>query len=270
MTPADLFRSLHVRGSPFVLANAWDAGSARILAALGAKAIATSSAAHAFTLGLPDGGHVTRDVAVAHGRDLVEATGLPVSGDFEHGYGPTPEDCVATVQAAAAAGLAGVSIEDTDLPGTAPYPFDAAVARIAAAAEAARESGIVLTARADGLMLKTYDLDEAIRRLQAFEAAGADCLYAPLPARIEDVATICDAVDAPVNVLAAGRFARVPLAEWARMGVARVSLGSALARVTHAALLENARKVLDGTFAGLTAGAAGGEVDRLLREGAAR
>lgn len=269
--PGPAFRALHRPGAPFILANAWDAGSARVLAALGAEAIATSSAALAFTLGRPDGGTVSRDEALAHAEALVAATPLPVSGDFENGFGEAPETCAETVRLAQEAGLAGLSIEDTALPGEGPYPFELALERIRAAVAAARAlpRDIVLVARADGLMLGTYDLAEAIRRLQAFAEAGADCLYAPLPPRPEDIATICKAVGKPVNALAAGPHARLSRADFAAMGVARISLGSALARVTHRALVEAAATLLGkGDFTPLTAAASGTEVDALLSRGA--
>ncbi len=265
--PGKTFRALHVRGAPFILANVWDAGSARVLAALGAQALATSSAAHAFTLGRPDGGTITRDEALAHAQDIVAATPLPVQGDFENGFGDAPEDCATTVRLAAEAGLAGICIEDTALPADSPYDRALAVERIRAAASAARAlpRDFVLTARADGLMLGTYDPDEAIARLQAFEAAGADCLYAPLPASMDDLARIVAAVSAPVNVLAAGPYARHSLADYAALGVARISLGSALARLTHRVVIDAARTMLgQGSFDPLTRGIPGAEVDALL------
>jgi len=229
------FRELHVPGTPFILANAWDIGSARMLAAMGAKALATSSAAHAFTLGVPDMGQVPRDVALAHASDLVAATPLPVSGDLENGYGHDPASVAETVTLAAKAGLTGCCIEDTMLPSDSPYDFAQAVERIEAGAAAAKaaDGDFVLTARADGVMLGHYDLDEAIRRLKAFEEAGADVLYAPMPADMDALHSICRALEKPVNALCAGRFTQYRLADFARIGVARISLGSALARATH-------------------------------------
>ncbi|MEL6679282.1 MAG: isocitrate lyase/phosphoenolpyruvate mutase family protein, partial [Pseudomonadota bacterium] len=158
------FRALHRRGAPFVLANAWDLGSAQVLAALGAEAIGTSSAAQAFTLGRPDGGHLSREDVLDHALALQGATGLPVSADCEDGFGPSPADCAETVAVAAARGLAGLSIEDIGFPEARPYPFDQAVARIAAAVETARAApdDIVLVARADGVMTGQYDLEEGI------------------------------------------------------------------------------------------------------------
>ena len=180
--PGAALRALHRPGEPFVLMNAWDAGSARLLAALGAQAIGTTSAGFAFTLGLPDGARISRDQAIAHAAAIAEATPLPVSADLENGYGETPEAVAETIRLAAAAGLAGASIEDTDLPGDGAYWFDLAIDRVRAAAAAARAlpRDFVLVARADGLMTGAYDLGEAERRLEAYAEAGADCVYAPM------------------------------------------------------------------------------------------
>ena len=262
------FRALHRPGDPFVLANAWDEGSARVLKALGARAIGTSSAAHAFTLGRPDGGHVARDEALAHAERLVAATGLPVSGDFENGFGEAPETVAETVRLSAEAGLAGISVEDTALPGQAAYPFDLAVERIRAAAAAARGLGrdFVLVARADGVMTGAYDLDEALRRIRAFDAAGADCLYVPVPGTAADLARVVAATDKPVNALAVGPLAGITREGFAALGVARVSLGAALARATHRVLVDLGRAILeDGDFSGLGRTIPGTEIDRLLR-----
>lgn len=269
--PGPAFRALHRPGNPFILANAWNAGSARMLAALGAEAIATSSSAYAFTLGRPDGGTVSRDEALAHAADLVAATPLPVSGDFENGFGETPETCAETVRLAAEAGLAGLSIEDTALPSDDPYPFELAVERIRAAAAAARalDRDIVLVARADGCLTGRYGIDEALRRLRAFDEAGADCLYAPLPPDPQDIARICAATAKPVNALAAGPHAKLSRADFAAMGVARISLGSALARVTHRAIEDAAAAMFGaGDFTPLTRGASGAHIDTLLARGA--
>lgn len=268
-SPGARLRALHRPGDPFVLANAWDAGSARMLAALGAEAIGTSSAAHAFTLGRPDGG-IDRDEALAHARMLVEATPLPVSGDFENGFGREPEVVAETVRLAADVGLAGLSIEDTDLPGNDAYGFDLAVDRIRAAVEAARslDDDFVLVARADGVMRRSYDLDEGLRRLVAFEEAGADALYLPMPADMDAIRRICSTVSKPVNALVAGPFTAVSRREFAEAGVARISLGSSLARITHRAIADAARAMLvDGDFSPLGLSIGGGEVDRLLQEG---
>lgn len=272
--PGPAFRALHRPGDPFVLANAWDIGSARLLAALGAQAIGSTSAGFAFTRGLPDGARITRDEALAHAQDLVAATPLPVSADLENGYADDPEGVAETVRLAFEAGLAGLSIEDTALPGADPYPFDLAVERVRAAASAARAlpRDLVLVARADGVMTGAYDLAEGIRRLRAFEAAGADCLYIPRPASMEDVRAICRSVARPVNALAAGPFAGVTRAEFAQAGVARISLGGALARVGQRAVVEAAQAMFgEGSFAGLAKAAEGGGeagINALLARGA--
>ncbi|PWE33126.1 isocitrate lyase/phosphoenolpyruvate mutase family protein [Maritimibacter sp. 55A14] len=268
--PGAAFRALHRPGDPFILANAWDAGSARMLAALGAEAIATSSAAHAFTLGRPDMGHVSRDEALAHAEALVAATPLPVSGDFENGFAHDPDAVADTVRLACEAGLAGISIEDTDLPAETPYARGLAVERIRAAAAAARAlpRDFVLVARADGIMNGQYDIDEALARLAAFDAAGADCLYAPLPASMEDQARICAATSKPVNALAAGPYTGVSRARFAAAGVARISLGSALARATHRVIRDAAQAMFaSGDFSPLGVSVSGDEIDALLEAG---
>jgi len=269
--PGPAFRALHVPGSPFVLANAWDAGSARVLAALGAQAIGTSSAAHAFTLGLPDGARITRDDALQHASDLVAATRLPVSADLENGYGDDPEQVAETVRLACDAGVAGLSIEDIVLPDSSAYAFELAVERIRAAMAAARAlpRDLFVVARADGVMTGAYDVDEGLRRLQAFEAAGADGLFLPLPPGMDDLKRICSSVSRPVNALAAGRFTQASVQEFAAAGVARVSLGSALARATHRTIVDAARALIDeGDFTALGRGISGNEIDELLVRGA--
>lgn len=262
------FRDLHKPGEPFILANAWDIGSAKMLAALGAPAIATSSAAHAFTLGRPDGGHVTRDETLAHAEDLVASVNVPVSGDFENGFGHDPETMAETVRLSSEIGLAGISIEDAALPDDRAYPFEQAVERIRAAAAAARAlpRDFILVARADGIMNGHYDIDEAIRRLRAFDEAGADCLYAPLPKTVDDLKRVIAATEKPVNVLVAGPvYSAIPKSDYAAMGAARLSLGSALARVTHRAINDAACAMFgDGDFSPLSNAMAGGDVDRLL------
>lgn len=268
--PGRTFRELHRPGEPFILANAWDAGSAKMLAALGAAAIGTSSAAHAFTLGRPDGGHVSRDEAMAHAADLVAATPLPVSGDFENGFGADAAAVAETIRLSAEVGLAGISIEDTALPSSDPYPFDTAVERVRAAAAAARAlpADFVLLARADGVMLGTYDVDEAIRRVRAFEAVGADAVYVPLPPDLDQLTRVVSSVSVPVNALAAGSFTDVPYERFADIGVARISLGSALARATHRVINDAARAMLDhGDFRPLGRGIAGSDVDAMLTGG---
>ena len=262
------FRDLHRPGDPLILANAWDVGSARMLVAMGARAIGTSSAGYAFTRGLPDGGRVGREEAIAHARDLATHVAVPVSADLEDGYGPDPADCAATVEMAALAGLAGCCIEDVAGDGT-PYGFDLAVARMDAAVKAARRANhdFVFCARADGVMHGSYDLAEAILRLQAFERVGADVLYCPMPADMDDLKRITASVGAPVNALVAGPWTQVTGAEFADAGVARISLGSSLARATHQVIRDAGREMfLAGDFSGL-GGIGGGEVDGYLEDG---
>ncbi|HUS52471.1 MAG TPA: isocitrate lyase/phosphoenolpyruvate mutase family protein [Thermohalobaculum sp.] len=265
------FQALHASGC-FVIPNPWDIGSARMLAALGAKALATTSSGYAITLGLPDGAVVTRDQMLQHAADIVGATALPVSADLENGYGEAPEVVAETVRLAAEAGLAGCSIEDTDLPGSGAYAFDLTVERIRAAVDAVRGLGLpfMLTARADGLLTGAYDTDEAIRRLQAFEAVGANVLYAPLPPDMAAQARICASATLPVNALAAGRFTSVSLAEFARAGVRRVSVGGALARVAQRAVHDAAVAMLgSGDFTALGGALPGSVIEKLLAAGAA-
>jgi len=236
-----------VPGQPFVLANAWDIGSARMLVAMGAAAVGTSSAALAFTRGRADLGQLSREESLAHAAELAGAVDTPVSGDFENGYGHGASEVAATISAAIEKGVHGGSIEDIQAPSEAPYPFAQAVERIEAAAAAARagNADFMLTARADGVMYGQYDLAEAIKRLQAFEAAGADVLYAPMPGDLEAVAKICRSVSAPVNALCAGGFVEHSRDDFANAGVARISLGSSLARVTHRAIHDCAKTMFN-------------------------
>ncbi|WP_380052540.1 isocitrate lyase/phosphoenolpyruvate mutase family protein [Falsihalocynthiibacter sp. SS001] len=262
---AATFRALHVRGAPFILANAWDIGSAKMLQNLGAQAIATSSAAHAFTLGKPDG--VKRDEALTHAQDLIAAVDIPVSGDFENGFGETPDEVAETVRLAGEIGLAGICIEDIALPATSAYEPELAYERIRAAAFAARalSNDFFLVARADGILRGEYDQAEALRRVKSFEEAGADGIYVPLPASWDDLAEICAATTLPVNALAAGEFTQRRLSEFAAIGVARVSLGSSLARVTQRAIFDTANAMLqEGDFSPLAQGIAGSKIDALL------
>ncbi|WP_112309271.1 isocitrate lyase/PEP mutase family protein [Pseudogemmobacter bohemicus] len=267
------FEDLH-RSGCFVIPNPWDQGSARMMAALGARALATSSAAHAFTLGRPDMGGVSRDEALAHAEDLIAATDLPVSGDFENGFGDAPEMVAETVRLAAEAGLSGISVEDTRMvEGSPGYDFELAVERVRAGAAAARALGrpFVFCARADGVMNGVYDLAEGIRRLQAFEAAGAGLLYLPVPPGRAELAQVLASVKVPVNALAAGPLKAMTVAELAAMGVRRISTGSQIARLTHAAIRDATAAMLGaGSFAPLAGVASGNEIDALLVKGAAQ
>jgi 2-methylisocitrate lyase-like PEP mutase family enzyme len=237
MERAEAFRALH-QGEPFVIPNPWDAGSARVLEGLGFKALATTSSGFAFTLGRRDG-NVTLDEVLAHTRALVAATELPVSVDLEHGYSAEPEDAARAIAAAAEAGAAGGSIEDYDPSGRI-YDIDHAAERVAAAAEAA--GAFVLTARAENHIRGNPDLDDTIGRLQAFERAGADVLYAPGLSSADDIRTVCDAVSKPVNVLARPHLT---FREIVDAGAQRVSVGGGLTWVAVGALVAAARTIRD-------------------------
>lgn len=261
------FRSLHQPGNPLLMINVWDMGTAKMMHALGAKALATSSAAHAYTLGLPDGGTLDRDAALAHAQDIVSATPLPVQGDFENGFGDDPDTCAETVRLSGEIGLAGICIEDTTFPDGGFYDFDLAVERIRAAAAAARSlpNDFVLTARADGILTSKYDTSEAIRRIKAFADAGADCLYAPLPPDMDALAQIVACTDKPVNALVTAGFTSQSKADFAKIGVARLSLGSSLARLTQRTIHDAAQTMLEsGTFSDLSRGMSGAVVDGFL------
>jgi 2-methylisocitrate lyase-like PEP mutase family enzyme len=267
------FHDLHQSGC-FVIPNPWDQGSARMMAALGAKALATSSAAHAFTMGRPDMGGITRDEALAHAQDLIAATPLPVSGDFENGFGDSPDDVAQTVRLSGEVGLSGISVEDTQMiPGNPAYPFDLAVERVKAGLAAARALGrpFIFCARADGVMNGRYPLSEGIRRLQAFQSAGADLLYLPVPPGKAELAQVLASVTTPVNALAAGPLKALTVTEFATMGVRRISTGSQIARLTHAAIRDSVSAMLDqGSFAPLLGSASGEDIDALLFKGSAK
>lgn len=235
---AERFRALHEREGAFVIPNPWDVGSARLLAGLGFAALATTSAGFANTLGRLDG-QVTRDEAIEHCRALCAAVSLPVSADLENCFADEPEQAAATILAGAEAGLAGGSIEDySGDPSNPIYDFALAVERVHAAAEAARSLDIpfVLTARAENILRGRQDLEDTIRRLQAFETAGADVLYAPGLKTLEEVRVVAGALSKPLNVLASP-LGSVTVAELAEAGAKRISLGGALARAAVTALL---------------------------------
>ncbi|NKB52273.1 MAG: isocitrate lyase/phosphoenolpyruvate mutase family protein [Rhizobiaceae bacterium] len=268
-----LFRELHIPGDPFIIPNAYDVGSAKMLAGLGAKAIATTSSGFAFTLGRPDMGNVSRDEMLDHCEDMVRAVGIPVSADLENGFADDPDGVAETVEMAAEVGLVGCTLEDSTMDPTHPsYDFDVAVARMAAAVEAAEALPIDFTvcARADGVMLGAYDVDEAIRRLQAFETIGAHVVYCPMPPSVEDLAKICSSVSTPVNVLCAGKFTKYSRDDFAKIGAARISIGGALARVTHGIVADIGTAMLaSGDFSGLGKAMNGGEVDKMMKAGEA-
>ncbi len=259
------FLALHVPGRPVVMPNPWDIGSAKVMAGLGAKALATTSSGHGFTLGLRDGGQIAREVALQHAADLCAAVDVPVNGDFENGFGDSPEIVAETVRLAAEAGLAGVSVEDTAVPTTDSYPFDLALARIEAAVAAARSVGIVLTARADGWLLRNYDQAEALRRCEAFAEAGADVLYAPLIDAETNRALAATGV--PINILAAGAMRDLTAEQMGALGAARISIGGGLARVTQQVIVDGTRAMLmQGDFTILKRAANAAEIDEFLNQ----
>ncbi len=261
------FVDLHQSGC-FVMPNPWDRGSAKMMAAKGAKALATTSAGHAFTLGKRDMGFVTRDEALLHAAEIVASTPLPVNGDLENGYGDAPSKVAETIYLAGEAGLSGASIEDTTMrQDELSYGFELAVERVAAGAKAARDIGrpFVFTARADGVMIGAYDMDEAIRRAKAYAAAGADVVYVPIPKTMEDIARLCAAVDVPVNALAAGPYVAHTVADFAAAGVRRISLGSAIARATHRVIDDTLGAMLgDGDFTQLSRSIDGSKIDSMM------
>ena len=237
-------RFIDLHRSCFVIANAWDAGSARVLAGLGFQALATSSGAHAGTLGKRDG-MVTREEALEHARAIVEATDLPVSADFERCFADDPREAAETVRLAAEIGLAGCSIEDATKDRV--YDFEDAVERVAAAA---RVKNLVLTARAENFVRNRPDLDDTIRRLQAFEKAGADVLMAPGLPDLQSVQKVCASLSKPFNFMAGIKGKSFSVAELEAAGVKRVSLATSLWRAAMSGFMEAAREVKEkGTFA---------------------
>ncbi|MFE0755366.1 oxaloacetate decarboxylase [Inquilinus sp. NPDC058860] len=247
------FQRLHARPGIFVIPNPWDAGTARLLAGLGFEALATTSAGHAFTLGRSDGAQkVSREETLANAKAIVEATSLPVSADLENGFGDAPEAAAETIRQAAAVGLVGGSIEDaTGRDGDPIYCFELAVERVRAAVSAARSLPFpfTLTARAENFLHGRRDLADTIRRLQAFQEAGADVLYAPGLATREEIEAVVRAVDRPVNVVMGLVGARFTVAELGEIGVKRISVGGSLARAALGGFLRAAREIRDqGSF----------------------
>lgn len=245
------FRALHVRPGAFVIPNPWNAGTAKILTAFGFEALATTSAGYAFAVGrLDSSAALSRDEVIANAREIVEASHLPVSADLEDGFGRNPAICAETIRIASEAGLVGGSIEDaTGDPDQPIYDFSLAVERVAAAANAARDCGFVLTARAENYLHGRPDLDDTIARLRAFEAAGADVLYAPGLPGLDAVRRVCASVGRPVNVVMGLKGAFYSVDELAGVGVKRISVGGSLARAALGAFVEAAREIREtGTF----------------------
>ncbi|MFZ5719383.1 MAG: isocitrate lyase/PEP mutase family protein [Pseudomonadota bacterium] len=254
MTPkekAEALRALHARGRAFVIPNPWDVGSARLLAALGFEALATTSVGLSFSRG-ERLARVGREETLAHCREIVAATDLPVSADLENGFGDRPEDAAETIRGAIASGLAGGSIEDASGRADDPiYDLGLAVEKVRATAEAVRgqEVPFQLVARAENFLFGRPDLADTIRRLQAFQEAGADVLYAPGLSTADEVRAVVSSVDRPVNVVMGLVPSDLTVADLDTLGVARISIGSALARRAYGAVLAAGREMLEaGTF----------------------
>jgi len=245
------FRALHERDGAFIIPNPWDSGTARLLAHLGFEALATTSAGYAFSVGQPDC-TIGRDRMLAHVAEIVAATDLPVSADLGNGFGDDPDTVAETIRLAAAAGLVGGSIEDATNRAEEPiYALERAVERVRAAAEVAQALPFpfLLTARAENYLVGRPDLTDTIKRLQAYQEAGADVLYAPGLRTRDDIAAVVSSVDRPVNVIMGLQGIHLSLAALGELGVKRVSVGSALARAALGAFLRAAREMrTDGTF----------------------
>lgn len=262
----EAFRALHERPGAFVMPNPWDGASALLLKRAGFEALATTSLGIAFGMGRPDGvAQINRAEALANAELVVRLTGLPVNADLEDGFGPAPEDCVATVEAAIATGLAGLAIEDTTANPAQPiHDFDHAVARIRAAAKAAK-GRILLTARTDNFLQGRPDLDDTIRRLTAFAECGAEALYAPFLPDMDAIAAVARAVaPVPLNVALGPRNGPVPLAVLEAAGVRRVSLGGALYRHAMGALVQAAERMRAGEFDFMGTAVPSGEITGLI------
>lgn len=245
------FKELHSRGEAFVMPNPWDAGSARLLSSLGFEALATTSAGYAFSKGKRDSaGGLGRSELLENAAEIVAATKLPVSADLEDGFGAAPEVCAETIRMACDAGLIGGSIEDATGDAASPiYEFSEAVERVQAAAEAAKGLPFLLTARAENFLWGRRDLDDTIKRLQAFSDAGADVLYAPGLPDIEAIKAVCAAVDKPVNVVMGLKGPNYTVIQLSDVGVRRISVGGSFARAALGALMRAAEEVkTTGTF----------------------
>jgi 2-methylisocitrate lyase-like PEP mutase family enzyme len=262
------FRALHDGPKPFILPNPWDIASTRVLTGLGFQALATSSAASATALGRKDG-QLTRDEVLSHARSIVDATDLPVSADLENGFGDPPETVAETIRLAAQSGIVGCTIEDyTGNPDAPLYDLSLAIERISAAAQMVRTfpSPFLLTARAHNLMYANPSLEKAIHRLQAFEQAGADVLFAPGLPDMAAVRTVCSAVSKPVNFMAGIKGKSFPVEELAAAGVKRISLATSLYRAAMTGFVNATRQVLDhGNFDFLDRSLSTAELHQLMR-----
>jgi len=261
------FRKLH-EASCFVIPNPWNVGTARYLQGLGFKALATTSAGHAHSLGFPDGGQSV-DAVLAHYRELAEATDVPLNADFENGFADDPDGVAANVTRCIATGVAGLSVEDSPKDARPLYELDAAVARIKAARAAVDRAGgdMVFTARAENFIRGVPDLDDVIRRLKAYAAAGADCLYAPGIRTREHIEAVVKAVaPKPVNFLA-GWAMEFKVSDIAAMGVRRISVGGSLARAAAHAFIKTATEIAnDGKFDGFAGLVSNAELNKFFSE----
>lgn len=270
----DAFRALHEQDSPFVIPNPWDEGTAKVLAGLGFKALATTSSGLAFSLGKPDGAQaVTRDEVLANARAIAAATDLPVNGDLENLYAHDPAAAAATIALAAEAGLVACSIEDwSGERDTGIYDIGFATERVRAAVEAARALPFTftLTARAENLIRGVDDLDDTIRRLQAYEDAGADVLYAPGLNDVDTIRAVTSSVSKPVNALLTPANHHLTVADFTAGGAKRISVGGTLARVATGAFLAGAKEIAEhGRFDHAEGAAPMGDLVNLMRRGAA-
>ncbi len=265
---ASAFRALHEAAGAFIIANPWDVGTARILDQLGYKALATTSAGFAFSRGQRDN-TISRDEMMAHVSEIVDAVDLPVSGDLENGFGDAPETVAETIRKAAGAGLVSASIEDSTGRTEDPlYGIELGVERIRAAVEAAQGLPIdfLITGRAENFLVGRADLKHAIQRLQAYQDAGADILYAPGLTSMSDIATVVREVDRPLNVLMGLKGAQASLSELADIGVKRVSVGSALSRAALGAFLRASKEMIGpGTFSFAEEAAAFPEISAFMK-----
>ena len=264
---AHAFRALHERSGTFVIPNPWDPGSARLLASLGFEALTSTSAGFAFSRGLPDYG-VGRDTILVHVADLAAATDVPMAADLENGFGDAPETVAETIRLAGATGIVGGSIEDATGRADAPiYSLEASVERVRAAVEAARSLPFpfTLTARAENLLHGRNDLADTIRRLQAFQDAGADVLYAPGLKTRDEIATVLREIDRPLNVLMGFADGNLSVAELTELGVKRISVGATLARVAMGAFQRAAEELrAAGTFNFARDAASGAKLNSLF------
>jgi 2-methylisocitrate lyase-like PEP mutase family enzyme len=263
------FRALHARSGAFIIPNPWDAGTAKILTQLGFEALATTSAGLAFALGRSDGA-VSREETLANARAIVQASHLPVSADLENGFGHSPQKVAETIELAVSVGLVGGSIEDATGDKDNPiYDLNLAVERISAAVEAACAQNIhfTLTARAENFLHSRPDLDDTIARLQAFEKAGADVLYAPGLPSLEAIREVCSAVTRPVNVVAGLSGPAFSLEQLTNAGVKRVSVGSALSRAALGEFMRAATEMKEaGTFGFAHEASPYAEINKLMKE----